>query len=160
MKRCAIQQNAMSGCEEVKRNSISVSDRMDSLVCPKPRRLGVASPSINDHFRSLRYHVRYPRFIRFTERVGKRNYIEFTVMLTIGSFFFFFLFDINSHQTEICESKAGTELLDIILSKVLLFTCSFREALYLLLIDSLLLCNKFLYFLVHFSLYGILYFLS
>lgn len=68
----------MSGCEEVKRNSISVSDRMDSLVCPKPRRLGVASPSINDHFRSLRYHV--------------------------------------SHQTEICESKAGTELLDIILS--------------------------------------------
>lgn len=109
MKRCAIQQNAMSGCEEVKRNSISVSDRMDSLVCPKPRRLGVASPSINDHFRSLRYHV--------------------------------------SHQTEICESKAGTELLDIILSTVLLFAYPFREALYLLIIDGLLLCNKFLYFL-------------
>lgn len=107
MKRCAIQQNAMSGCEEVKRNSISVSDRMDSLVCPKPRRLGVASPSINDHFRSLRYHVRYPWFIRFAERVGKSNYIEFTVLLTTGSLFAFFCLMLTVIKRRFVNQRPG-----------------------------------------------------
>ncbi|CAL5399649.1 unnamed protein product [Camellia sinensis] len=77
MNHCAVQQkNAFAACEEM-RSSVSVcfstSDRRETVVCPKPRRLAL------DPIRSLRWHV--------------------------------------SHQQELCESKAGTDLLDIILPK-------------------------------------------
>jgi hypothetical protein len=62
----------MAACGEKRGVSISVSD---SVVCPKPRRIGVLNPQI----RPSRWHPNY--------------------------------------QTEISDSKAGMELLDIILTK-------------------------------------------
>ncbi|XP_059641248.1 uncharacterized protein LOC132283325 [Cornus florida] len=76
MNRCAYQQNVFAACGEMSGPSVSASD---SVVCPKPRRLGRFIPSINDQIRSPRRHI--------------------------------------NHQTEICDSKAGAELLDIILTK-------------------------------------------
>ncbi|KAJ4713393.1 Translocase subunit seca [Melia azedarach] len=73
MNRCAYQQrNAMGGGYEEER-------RLDSMICPKPRRLGLLNPSINDPIRPLRWSA--------------------------------------NQQSEIGDSKAGTELLDIILTK-------------------------------------------
>ncbi|KAL6010900.1 hypothetical protein ACLOJK_001342 [Asimina triloba] len=70
-----VQQNVFAAGEEM-RSTVLVVDRKDSVVCPKPRRLGL---SVHDPIRPLRWHV--------------------------------------SYQAEVCESKAGTELLDIILTK-------------------------------------------
>ncbi|KAJ9163346.1 hypothetical protein P3X46_023023 [Hevea brasiliensis] len=81
MNQCAIHPSAFSSREEM-RSSVSVpmSERRDSVVCPKPRRLGLLNATINDQpVRSLRWHF--------------------------------------SHQSELCDSKAGTDLLDIILTK-------------------------------------------
>ncbi|THG16529.1 uncharacterized protein LOC114272987 [Camellia sinensis] len=66
----------MNRCGEKSGVSISASD---SVFCPKPRRIGLSNPSINDQIRPSRWHL--------------------------------------NHQTEIYESKAGMELLDIILTK-------------------------------------------
>ncbi|KAK2996881.1 hypothetical protein RJ639_013630 [Escallonia herrerae] len=82
MNHCAIQQNAFAACEEMRSSvslSVSITDMRDTVVCPKPRRLGLVNSTINDPNRSLRWHM--------------------------------------SHQQEICDSKAGAELLDIILTK-------------------------------------------
>uniref|UniRef100_A0A5B7B0W9 Translocase subunit seca n=1 Tax=Davidia involucrata TaxID=16924 RepID=A0A5B7B0W9_DAVIN len=80
MNHCAIQQNAFASCEEMRNSvSVSLSDNRDSVVCPKPRRLGVLNTAINDPIRPLRWHM--------------------------------------SYQTELSDSKAGTDLLDIILAK-------------------------------------------
>ncbi|XP_052187457.1 uncharacterized protein LOC127798150 [Diospyros lotus] len=56
--------------------SVSMSDGRETVVCPKPRRLGLLS----DPVRPLRWHL-------------------------------------TSHQPELYESEAGTDLLDIILPK-------------------------------------------
>ncbi|KAH7549328.1 hypothetical protein ACOSP7_025938 [Xanthoceras sorbifolium] len=53
--------------------------RLDAVVCPKPRRLGLLNPSINDSIRPFRWPSNY--------------------------------------QSELVDSKAGSELLDIILAK-------------------------------------------
>ncbi|TXG51448.1 hypothetical protein EZV62_023972 [Acer yangbiense] len=53
--------------------------RLDAVVCPKPRRLGLLNPSINDSIRPLRWP--------------------------------------SNNQSETGDSKAGSELLDIILAK-------------------------------------------
>ncbi|XP_044467116.1 uncharacterized protein LOC123197008 isoform X2 [Mangifera indica] len=73
MNICAYhQRNAMGGvCEEER--------SFDSVVCPKPRRLGLLNPAINDPIRHLRWPANY--------------------------------------QSEVGASKAGTELLDLILAK-------------------------------------------
>ncbi|XP_077243930.1 uncharacterized protein LOC143884311 [Tasmannia lanceolata] len=77
MNPCVFQQNTFPFCDEM-RSSLSISDRKDPVFCPKPRRLGLLSPTIND--RPLRWNL--------------------------------------SHQTEPCgDSKAGTDLIDIILTK-------------------------------------------
>ncbi|EXB56918.1 hypothetical protein L484_019963 [Morus notabilis] len=73
MKGCGYEQNAMAGCEGLRMV-------VGSVVCPKPRRLGILNPSINDHIRPLRYPT-------------------------------------NPFQSEVGDSQAGTELLDIILTK-------------------------------------------
>ncbi|KAF8399127.1 hypothetical protein HHK36_014992 [Tetracentron sinense] len=78
MNHCAIQQNTYAGCEEM-RSSVSIYDRKDPVFCPKPRRLGLLNPSVNDPIRPFRWNL--------------------------------------SNQAEIYDSKAGTELLDLILSK-------------------------------------------
>ncbi|KAJ0037304.1 hypothetical protein Pint_21962 [Pistacia integerrima] len=56
MNQCAIQQNIVTGREEMR---TSVSDRRDHVVCPKPRRLGVLHATINDPqpVRSLRWNL-------------------------------------------------------------------------------------------------------
>ncbi|XP_065860721.1 uncharacterized protein [Euphorbia lathyris] len=52
MNRCGYQQkSAVGGCEE--RRMMMV----DSMVCPKPRRLGLSNPSIGDQFRPLRLSI-------------------------------------------------------------------------------------------------------
>ncbi|KAE9467107.1 hypothetical protein C3L33_00983, partial [Rhododendron williamsianum] len=68
---------AMAACGE-KRDGVSISVS-DSVVCPKPRRIGILNPSLNEQSRPSRWHANY--------------------------------------QTEISDSKAGMELLDIILIK-------------------------------------------
>ncbi|XP_009360156.1 uncharacterized protein LOC103950650 [Pyrus x bretschneideri] len=68
MSRCGYEQSAMVGCEG-----------MDSVVCPKPRRLSFLTPSFNDNVRPFRYF--------------------------------------NHNQSEIGDSEAGSEILDIILAK-------------------------------------------
>ncbi|GMP83310.1 hypothetical protein CsSME_00037271 [Camellia sinensis var. sinensis] len=81
MNHCAVQQqNAFAACEEMRSSvSVSIYDRRETVVCPKPRRLGLLNTGLNDQFRPLRWHM--------------------------------------SYQSELCESKAGTELLDTILTK-------------------------------------------
>jgi hypothetical protein len=37
--------------------SVSISDKRDNLICPKPRRLGVGNTIINDPITSLRWHI-------------------------------------------------------------------------------------------------------
>uniref|UniRef100_A0A2P2JX02 Uncharacterized protein n=1 Tax=Rhizophora mucronata TaxID=61149 RepID=A0A2P2JX02_RHIMU len=51
MKHCVIQQTAFSTCEEVPGSvPVSLSDRKDPVVCPKPRRLGISNASAaTDH---------------------------------------------------------------------------------------------------------------
>ncbi|KAI8019046.1 hypothetical protein LOK49_LG04G01727 [Camellia lanceoleosa] len=67
----------MAASREIRGASIYVSG---SVVCPKPRRIGLLNPSLNDQIRpSSRWHTNY--------------------------------------QTEISDSRAGTELLDMILTK-------------------------------------------
>lgn len=73
-----VPQSAFAACEEM-RSPVSVSDWRDSVVCPKPRRLGLLAHAVTDPIRSLRWQI--------------------------------------SHQAEACDSKAGIELLDIILAK-------------------------------------------
>ncbi|GFZ16094.1 hypothetical protein Acr_25g0005030 [Actinidia rufa] len=81
MNPCAVQQqNAFAACEEMRSSvSVSVYDRRETVVCPKPRRLGLLNPTVTDPIRPLRWQLSYP--------------------------------------TELCESKAGTDLLDILLPK-------------------------------------------
>lgn len=82
MKNCAVQQNTVTTCDEMRSTvtvSVSISDKRDTVVCPKPRRLSIINTSINEPIKPLRWQM--------------------------------------SHQSELCDSKAGTELLDIILSK-------------------------------------------
>ena len=38
--------------------SVGVSDKRDTLVCPKPRRLGLINTMANEQIRSLRWHMR------------------------------------------------------------------------------------------------------
>lgn len=78
MNHCVVPQNAFPTCEEM-RNSVPMPDRRDTVVCPKPRRLGLFGNALPDPIRPLRWHL--------------------------------------SHQSELPDSKAGTELLDIILTK-------------------------------------------
>ncbi|XP_022726537.1 uncharacterized protein LOC111282634 [Durio zibethinus] len=84
MKQCAIQQSAIGSSREEMRSSKSVSvmftDRRETMVCPKPRRLGLLNTPFNDHpVRSLRWQL--------------------------------------SHQADLCDSKAASDLLDLILTK-------------------------------------------
>lgn len=82
MNHCAVQQNSFAAREEMRSSvtvSVSISDKRDTLVCPKPRRLGLFNTLANEQIRPLRWHM--------------------------------------SYQSELCDSKAGSELLDIILSK-------------------------------------------
>lgn len=79
MNYCGIQQNGVASREEM-RNYVTISttttDRKDSVVCPKPRRVGVLN-SLNEPSRPMRWHFGH----------------------------------------ELTDSRAGSELLDIILSK-------------------------------------------
>ncbi|KAM7484569.1 hypothetical protein LguiA_000578 [Lonicera macranthoides] len=81
MNHCGIQRNTFPACEEMRTTvtvSVSISDKRDTMVCPKPRRVGIYD-TVNDPIRPMRW--------------------------------------LMSHQSELCDSKAGTELLDIILAK-------------------------------------------
>ncbi|KAL9427630.1 hypothetical protein AB3S75_029754 [Citrus x aurantiifolia] len=75
MNQFYYQKNAF-GAHEERCDSISFSGQRESVVCPKPRRVGILS---NIHNRPLRRHM--------------------------------------SHPVEVSDSKAGAELLDIILMK-------------------------------------------
>ncbi|KAJ9550417.1 hypothetical protein OSB04_014462 [Centaurea solstitialis] len=82
MNRCAFQQQN----NNINNDQQQMMMMMNGVVCPKPRRLCLLNPSINESISSSsspRWQHHYP----------------------------------ISHQTEICESKARTELLDMILTK-------------------------------------------
>lgn len=48
---------AMAACGE-KRDGVSISVS-DSVVCPKPRRIGILNPSLNEQSRPSRWHAKY-----------------------------------------------------------------------------------------------------
>ncbi|XP_057528681.1 uncharacterized protein LOC130807484 [Amaranthus tricolor] len=75
MSFCGMQQNGVVSREEMN-GFVSITDRRDLVVCPKPRRVGV---HINDPSRPHRWYL--------------------------------------GHHSELSDSRAGSELLDIILSK-------------------------------------------
>ena len=53
------QQNAFAACDEMRSSvSVSVYDRRETVVCPKPRRLGLLNPSVTDPVRPLRWQLR------------------------------------------------------------------------------------------------------
>ncbi|XP_039008980.1 uncharacterized protein LOC120137245 isoform X2 [Hibiscus syriacus] len=84
MQQFAIQRTATGSNREHLQSSFSVSvmvtDRRGTVVCPKPRRLGLLNTSFKDHpVGSLRWQI--------------------------------------SHQAELCDSKAGSDVLDMILTK-------------------------------------------
>ncbi|OAY50453.1 uncharacterized protein LOC110616042 isoform X3 [Manihot esculenta] len=74
MNSCAYQRKSAMGSYE-ERTIMEV----DSMVCPKPRRLGLSNPSLLHQFRPIRLPI--------------------------------------NHQTDMEDSMAGAELLDIILTK-------------------------------------------
>ncbi|KAL3830910.1 hypothetical protein ACJIZ3_019712 [Penstemon smallii] len=81
MNHCAIQQNSFAAARDeiwVSAAAAGRSVEKETVVCPKPRRLGLIHTALYEPsaMRPLRWHV--------------------------------------SHQQEICDSKAGNELLDII----------------------------------------------
>ena len=106
-----------------------VEERDNSVVCPKPRRLGLSDPSFHDHhFRpSLRWPIMYVQIP--LSLIWKTSFCFrfcfFLLMLFLFFWFWgwFFCCEIFSHQTEIGDSKAGAELLDIILTKVHISVC-------------------------------------
>lgn len=60
MNHCAIQQNTFLACEEMRASvtvSVSISDKRDTVVCPKPRRVGIFD-TVNDPIRPMRWLMR------------------------------------------------------------------------------------------------------
>ncbi|PKI69928.1 uncharacterized protein LOC116204097 [Punica granatum] len=77
MEHCrGFEQNALLASREEMRGFVSILDRKDFIVCPRPRRIGLSS---HNSLRPMRCHTIY--------------------------------------ATESCNSKAGVELLDLILTK-------------------------------------------
>ncbi|KAG8382900.1 hypothetical protein BUALT_Bualt05G0127800 [Buddleja alternifolia] len=83
MNHCAIQKNSFAACEEMMGGAAvgCRSEMRETVVCPKPRRLGLIHATLNEpsYVRPLRWHA--------------------------------------SHHQDVCDAKAGNELLDIILAK-------------------------------------------
>lgn len=48
----------MNHCVAARDEVRSISDKRDTLVCPKPRRLGLINTMANEQIRSLRWHLR------------------------------------------------------------------------------------------------------
>lgn len=80
--------------------------REDLVVCPKPRRVGLLS---NNIIRPLRFHMRY------TQKASSSSFSD--SLLIITNFVLVSLFS-SQTATDLCDSKAGAELLDIIRRKV------------------------------------------
>lgn len=53
MNHCDLQKSVVTACEEMRR-SVFISDRKDTVVCPKPRRVGLLT---NHPIRHLRWHM-------------------------------------------------------------------------------------------------------
>lgn len=81
MNHCAIQQNSFAAREEMWSRSVEMRD---TVVCPKPRRLGL-------------FHTTTTLFEPSAMRPLRWHHV--------------------SHQQEVCDAKAGNELLDIIHAK-------------------------------------------
>lgn len=101
------QMNTVTSCEE--------RSRMESVVCPKPRRLGLSNhSSINNH---MRCPIRYI-FLYFLSHF----FVDFQSFFKIKIMTLFLFVPPQkkiSYQSEIEDSGVGAELLDIILSKVI-----------------------------------------
>ncbi|KAL2559006.1 hypothetical protein Fot_03745 [Forsythia ovata] len=96
MNRCAIQQKSFASCEEMRGGgggrSMSICvDKKETVVCPKPRRVGLT-------------HATRP-----TTTTTPTTMLNDPPVRPLRWLF--------SHQQEVCDSKAGNELLDIILAK-------------------------------------------
>ncbi|KAH9617624.1 hypothetical protein KSS87_001609 [Heliosperma pusillum] len=74
---CGIQRNGV--VSSASSRNTSMNDCRSSVVCPKPRRVGLLNSSVTDPSRPLRWHL--------------------------------------GHQAEVSDARAGSELLDIMLSK-------------------------------------------
>ncbi|KAL8540384.1 hypothetical protein ACS0TY_001840 [Phlomoides rotata] len=61
MNHCAIQQNSYAACEEIWASAAAArkSDKKETVVCPKPRRLGLIHTALDHPYaKPLRWHVR------------------------------------------------------------------------------------------------------
>lgn len=115
MNRCSIQRNSFVSSEEMKNATV---------VCPKPRRLSRIGVNVNlpSSMRSRRWHARFIFYL---------FYCPFSLLLYLFDYFLNFLYNFfvlifNSYQQEICDVKAGNELLDMILTKVCFFKNKFK----------------------------------
>jgi hypothetical protein len=123
MNHCNLQQSAFAvvGSEEM-RGSVSISDLKGPMVCPKPRRVGVLA---NNSLRPLRWHMRYKqKFVIHSLAFYADDMYDRLLRIVDLWVSFVFVFLVHSHQAEVCDSKAGADLLDMILMRVsLYFSC-------------------------------------
>ncbi|CAN0876262.1 hypothetical protein LINGRAHAP2_LOCUS11204 [Linum grandiflorum] len=85
MTHYAIQQNAFSRRDEIRRSSTAspISDRKESVVCPKPRRFSLFSDTVNDHpVRSLRWQLSHQT--ETCDSIGGNDLLD--IILTKGDY--------------------------------------------------------------------------
>lgn len=108
------QKSAMAGGYEERERMMMM---MESVVCPKPRKLRLLNPSLCEQFRPLRLSAKYvflrdPIIVPFSQE---------DVLFSLAVKFFgliSFCIHLCSHHAEMADSKAGAELLDMILTRV------------------------------------------
>lgn len=108
MNHFNLHKDAFASHDEI-RGLVSIYDSKGSVLCPKPRRVGIPA---NNPIRPMRWHMRY-FFCQITLLYNLDLQLLDVLTLSVSLN--------NSHQAEMCDSKARAELLDIILMKVLLF---------------------------------------
>lgn len=112
------EQNAMAGFEGMK--------MVDSVVCPKPRRLSALNPSLND---SIRPPYRCFKYVSCSlpykaYRFGFLTWQYQSFWFVFANMFLVFCCLNSQYQSEVGDSQAASELLDLILNKVTLFFSS------------------------------------
>ncbi|XP_065880703.1 uncharacterized protein [Euphorbia lathyris] len=85
MNQCAIHTSSFSTRDEIRTSvSVPMSDWRDSVVCPKPRRLGGLNAAVNDFpLRSLRWHLSHQAEICDSKAAGT-DFLD--IILTKGSY--------------------------------------------------------------------------
>lgn len=112
MNRWVYEQNAMAAYQDM---------RMESVVCPKPRRLVLQTPPDNDPIRAYRWPIRFvnPNLIFFL--LESRTFFFQLCRFELESRWinFWYVNMLACSHSKTGNSRAGAEFLDMILTKVL-----------------------------------------